>query len=62
MEDKAGTVDIKIPLYKDSISRSKGLFVNVYKGNLTDIVKRLNSREFSEGSTVSGSLGKNDIE
>ena len=44
MEDKGGVkVDINIPLYKDSLSRSKGLFVNVYKGNLTEIVKRLNS-------------------
>lgn len=52
-------VDINIPLYKDAISRSKGLFVDVYKGNLTNIVKRLNSREFNEST---GSLGKNEIE
>ena len=62
MEDKGGVkVDINIPLYKDSLSRSKGLFVNVYKGNLTEIVKRLNSAQFSD-SGMSGSLGKNDIE
>ena len=42
-----GKVDINIPLYKDGISRSKGLFVDVYKGNLTSIVKRLNSREIA---------------
>lgn len=58
MEDK-GTVDINIPLYKDGISRSKGLFVDVYKGNLTSIVKRLNARDF-ESST--GTLSKNDVE
>lgn len=52
-------VDINIPLYKDAVSRSKGLFVEVYKGNLTTIVKRLNSREFNEST---GSLGKNEIE
>lgn len=57
MQDK-GNVDIKIPLYKDGISRSKGLFVDVFKGNLTSIVKRLNARDFDAG----GSLSKNDIE
>jgi len=58
MEDK-GKVDILIPLYKDGISRSKGILVDVYKGNLTSIVKRLNSREYDESS---GSMGKNDVE
>lgn len=55
-----GKVDINIPLYKDGISRSKGLFVDVYKGNLTSIVKRLNSREIQDDA--SGQMSKNDVE
>ena len=55
-----GKVDASIPLSKDSFSRSKGLFVEVYKGNLTEIVKRLNSREYQDEK--SGQQSKIEIE
>lgn len=60
MEDSKPNVDIKIPLYKDGFARSKGLFVDVYKGNLTTIVKRLNSRELQDDA--SGQMSKNEVE
>ena len=60
MEDNKNNVDINIPLYKDGFARSKGLFVDVYKGNLTSIVKRLNSRELRDDA--SGQMSKNDVE
>lgn len=41
-------------LHKDAFSSSKGIFCDVYKGNLTDIVKRFNRRAAEDASDPSG--------
>mmetsp|Transcript_33641 Transcript_33641/g.51884 ORF Transcript_33641/g.51884 Transcript_33641/m.51884 type:complete len:138 (+) Transcript_33641:67-480(+) len=52
-----------IDLKKVAFSRSKGIFTDVYKGNLTDIVKRFNTKSSQDDPSNSSNIvqSQNDI-
>ena len=43
-ESQEQKINKGIPLKKESFMSSQGLFVDVYKGHLTEIVKRFNKK------------------
>jgi hypothetical protein len=43
-ESQEDRINKKVTIKKEDFSGSKGIFVDVYKGNLTDIVKRFNRK------------------
>ena len=65
MEEKGPSqqerINKTIPIQKEAFSSSKGIFVDVYKGNLTDIVKRFNSRGHDDPSTMTVEQSQNEI-
>lgn len=53
-ESQQERINKTISLQKDAFTSSQGIFCDVYKGNLTEIVKRFNRRAAEDALDPSG--------